>query len=164
MRWIFFLLLFALSDWLSAQNIGGTWTGILDQSESASRIPGYQIFWDEGIWKKGEVTHTITLHLRQSDKLIDGEYHIQYFLHPQYQGKFSIIGDVQKQELHFRTTVKLEDISPEGARFCFIKGTLKYYIKDDYEYLEGTVHGWINRDQCSDAYVRMRRKREVKKA
>ena len=123
-RFLFFALLLPILT--HAQNVNGKWTGTLDQSKSAALIPGYEQYWNNGLWKKGEVTHLLELTFQQDGDKLKGDYFVITKQEPDLVARFSIKGsfDRAKQTLYYRTVVKLHETTVGNTGFCYNEGHL----------------------------------------
>ncbi len=149
---------------LEAQDISGKWTGFLDQTADASANPGYDIYWKNGIWKKGEVTHHLELDLKQAGDQIQGEYFCATYLHRDHNGRFRLSGNFTHDTLHYKTPQKIAEngVKKYNAGFCFNKAQLRYYVQGDLEFLEGPWEGWDSQGgACASAWIKLKRKKNV---
>lgn len=147
-------------------NITGRWEGYLDQSEAASKMEGYKIYWDEGVWRKGVKTHKLRLTFKaakRNENSHEGEYYINDALNKAHYGRFAIKGTFRNGALHYETTSKIFEVKNRlNFGFCYSKATLKWSEDANYEYLEGTWKGWDeDGTPCADAHVRLRRRKRV---
>jgi len=147
---------------VSAQDVSGEWNGYLDQSEAASKLEGYQIYWDKGEWNKGEVTHDLTLNFEPMGDGFTGIYYIITAKDKASYGQFSISATFKNQVLVFKTVRKLKEVRNKlGFGFCYCEAELKYREDAEYEYLEGAWTGWSERgNPCASATIMVRRKKE----
>lgn len=149
---------------LPAQDLSGKWTGFLDQSADAQSNPGYKVYWEKGIWQKGQVTHHLELNLQKSGDQIQGEYLCATYLHRDHYGQFALIGDFKEDTLSYTTTRKIAEKGVEKYQtgFCYNSAALKYYVLGDQEYLEGKWEGWDERGgECASAWVKLQRKKST---
>ena len=146
-------------------NITGRWEGYLDQSAAASKMPGYKVYWDKGVWKKGVKTHRLRLTFKEK-KRADyhvGEYYINDALNKAHYGRFAIKATYSKGKVHYETTSKIFEVKNSlNLGFCYSEATLKWSEDSQYEYLEGTWRGWNEeRRACANAHVWLRRRKRT---
>jgi outer membrane protein OmpA-like peptidoglycan-associated protein len=160
MKVFFFLIsLFLSCFFVEAQNLSGSWTGFLDQSEEAQKINGYKMYYEQGYWKKGEATHAVEYSFQQHGDKIVGIYYVATNRDRNHYARFSIAGNFENGKLKYRTSQMIEEKEKNGMGFCFNEATLEYSIKDGYEYLIGKWKGWDKTNYpCAGATVSIRRK------
>lgn len=164
---LLFILLLASCTALLAQDvdISGRWEGYLDQSAAASKIEGYQIYWEKGVWKKGVKTHDLRLTFNYDKRkgYYTGEYYINDAIKKAHYGRFAIKATYKNGKVKYETTKRIFEVKNSlNLGFCYSEATLKWYVKGDYEYLEGPWRGWNDkRRACAAAHIRLRRRRRT---
>lgn len=156
-----FLYLFCFS--MNAQEISGIWEGYLDQSEAASKIAGYKGYWESGLWKKGEKTHSLrlTFEYNKKKKGYQGEYYINNKIRPEHYAKFLIKANVANNKVTYNTLEKLfETKNSLNTSYCYSTANLQYSEDEKYEYLSGKWKGWNrNSRPCADAVIWVRKRK-----
>ncbi len=158
MRFLPFLLL--LSPTLLAQiDLSGRWEGVLDQTQDAQTMPGYQQYWENGVWEKGQPTHNVVYTLQQTaGGQISGTYQIITRTDPEHYGIFTLSGRFAANCLTYRTDRRTKQTKPLIGGFCFNEAGLVHVVRGDYEYLEGNWSGWSELGlRCASATVSVRR-------
>lgn len=158
-RLVLFVVFYIPTFWVGGQDLTGKWVGYLDQSVAADTIKGYEAYWEEGIWKKGEFTHDLNLTLFQEGIIVKGVYHISTKGDTDHFGKFMIDGSFGGTALHYMTILLIEQTKNAlGVTFCFNSAELFYSKRDGYEYLEGDWEGWNQqRSPCAPARIMLKK-------
>lgn len=150
---------------LFAQDISGIWEGYLDQSEAAAKIAGYQNYWTEGLWKKGEKTHNLKLTFEYNNKKkgYQGEYYINNKMRPEHYAKFLIKASVNNNKVTYNTLEKLfETKNSMNTSYCYSTANLQYSEDEKYAYLSGNWKGWNrNSRPCADAVIWVRKRKKT---
>jgi hypothetical protein len=108
----------------------------------------------------------LTLTFVQNNNKITGEYFIQTRLDTNSFAKFQFSGTIDSDTLNFKTTTKIIEKCRKGFSFCYNKTKLHYFVKGNYEYLQGEWIGWDELgNPCANSEIFVRRqKKEIKKA
>lgn len=163
---LLFICLFPLFLLAQEVNLTGRWEGYLDQSASASKMKGYQVYWEKGIWKKGVKTHKLRLTFKapeRKSKYYKGEYYITNSLNKAQYGRFAIKATYKNGIVEYETTSKIFEVKNRiNTSFCYSTAKLKWSEDQYYEYLEGEWEGWNeDRRACASAHVWLRRRKRV---
>lgn len=162
MRQLFLpLVLFLCLHSLQAQDVSGTWSGYMDQTEEAIRSEAYKEYWEKGIWKKGVKTHQvkITLAYDKKKEKYTGEYFIHETLKKGHFARFELEATYENKQLSYQTPTKLFEVKNSlNMGFCFSAAELVWSEDTYYEYLKGDWEGWGDQNQaCAPGKMVLRR-------
>lgn len=161
------LVLFLGMKGLQAQDISGTWSGYMDQTEEAVRSEAYQEYWEKGIWKKGVETHQIkiTLEYDKKKEKYTGEYYIHETLKKGHFARFVLEATYNNKQLSYQTPTKLFEVKNSlNLGFCYSAADLLWSEDTYYEYLKGDWEGWGDQNEaCAPGKMVLRRLKDPNK-
>lgn len=163
---LLFLCLFPSFLFAQEVNLTGRWEGYLDQSKAASKMEGYKVYWEKGLWKKGTKTHKLRLTFKAPKRHASsytGEYYINNAINKAQYGRFAIKATYKNGFVNYETTSKIFEVKNQiNTSFCYSTAKLKWSEDQYYEYLEGEWQGWNEeRRACASAHVWLRRRKRV---
>jgi len=130
---------------LQAQNpdFSGHWEGFVDQSKAASRREGYNSYWADGLWKKGEPTAKLWIDLYpDGENKYKGVYKIGFWGDTSLNASYQIHAYIHNGQLRWETDSAQAYSSP----FCFNRVKLipqnLHAVKDSNDVLAGSWEGW----------------------
>lgn len=150
---ILLLLLLAFAG--SAQNVIGVWKGYIHQSRSAEDLPGFAHSWRLGGFKRLPINelHSVEYFFSKNADSLSGTYFIRASFDTAMTGFFLLSAHFKDKTLSYVADDKSWEKTNDFWTFCYNKGRLRYYVRDGYEYLEGTWQGWTSSTTCTPAIV-----------
>ncbi len=140
------VILLAFAAQLMAQDVTGTWQGMLNFNTGTVNPDKIQYNWDTDKWTPAYSRYILEIEINATtNNASDGFYNI---MSGGSRGKMSIAvtWDENRKVLKYSTKKNL------GYGYCMNDATLNYRVEDEYEYLEGIWKG------CGMGKIALRRK------
>lgn len=141
----------------------GRWEGTLDQNKEAEKNSGYNLHYQKGAFVKGTPTHSIIIDIvNVKDKELSGTEIKRLTTDTSDFAVFSFTGTLRDGYFNYQCKEKLKEHLTLSIGYCFSNAKLKYSEDAQFEYLIGAWKGTIPWGYCADAWVFLKRKKNIK--